>query len=98
MTTADMDKAIEARGIWKELYSGTGFISAEGRSGIHLTEEEFLETFAGADITERPRNSAEKPFEYSAEYKGERFFCIGQKWEASRMIAKRLEADDEKDN
>lgn len=81
MTTADMDKAIEARSIWREIYSVTGLVSVEGSNGIHLTEEEFLETFAGADITERPRNCAEKPFEYSAEYKGERFYCIGQKRE-----------------
>lgn len=81
MKISDMDKAIEARSRWRELYLETGVVSVEGSNGIHLTPEEFFETFSGADITERPRNSAEKPFEYSAEYKGERFFCIGQKRE-----------------
>lgn len=81
MKISDMDKAIEARSRWRELYFETGVVSVEGSNGIHLTPEEFFETFSGADITERPRDCASYPYEYSAEYKDVRFFCIGDKRE-----------------
>lgn len=81
MKISDMDKAIEARSIWRELYSVTGLISVESSNGIQLTEEAFFDTFNKSDISERPRECAFKPYEYSAMYQGERFFCIGQKRE-----------------
>lgn len=80
MTHTDLDKAIKARKIWQELYKDhDGFISAEGSSGIHLTNEAFFEMFFTDDITESPRDCKVYPIEYSAIYKGERFFCIGEK-------------------
>lgn len=80
MTHTDLDKAIEARRIWKELYNEhEGFISAEGHSGIHLTNEEFFDRFSRDDITESPRDCEVYPIEYSAIYKGEKFFCLGEK-------------------
>lgn len=80
MTHYEMDMAIEARKIWQELYNNhEGFISAEGGSGIHLTNEAFFEMFFTEDMTETPRDCEVYPVEYSAIYKGEKFFCLGEK-------------------
>lgn len=77
MTTEVLDRAVDLQKEYAELYRQTGLIAIEPNE-IHLTNEEFFETFKPEEIKESPRSCKEYPYQYTAVYKDINFFCIAK--------------------
>ena len=64
-----------------ELCANNGIVSLDSTSGkqprVHCTEKFFFDTFS--EYSTKERGDGAYPFEYSTDYKGVRFFCIGEK-------------------
>lgn len=50
LTTETIQKAIDLRNAFKELYSITGIISIESWQGIQVTKESFLDTYTDYEV------------------------------------------------
>ena len=64
-----------------EVCSHNGIISLDPlpimQPRVHCTEKYFFDTFS--EYNTRERSASQYPFEYSADYNGVLFFCIGEK-------------------
>jgi hypothetical protein len=67
-------EAIDIRKRFFEIYNTTGVISIDSSFGIHLTKEHFLDTFSEYEV--RDRCDSRFVFELTADFNGEKFFCI----------------------
>ena len=72
-----LSEAIDIRKRFFEIYGLTGIISTDSSHGIHLNEESFLDTFSEYEVIKRDRLVFD--FELTAEFNGEKFFCITDK-------------------